>query len=102
MSALGIETIDPEEREIKYLLDFAPRQNARILEIGSGDGRLTNRYRTFPKSIYALDVNLEQLRQSMNTSSSTSTVPVSFCLAKAEKLPFPDHFFDGVIFAWSY
>jgi SAM-dependent methyltransferase len=35
---------DPEEHEIRALLDFVDIDGRRVLEIGSGDGRLTRRY----------------------------------------------------------
>ena len=36
--------VDPEENEIGALLDFVDLDEARVLEIGSGDCRLTWRY----------------------------------------------------------
>jgi 16S rRNA A1518/A1519 N6-dimethyltransferase RsmA/KsgA/DIM1 with predicted DNA glycosylase/AP lyase activity len=36
--------VDPEENEIGALLDFVDLDGGRVLEIGSGDGRLTWRY----------------------------------------------------------
>ena len=38
---------DPEQIEIRMLREFADLEGKHILEIGSGDGRLTWRYAQF-------------------------------------------------------
>lgn len=47
---------DPEEHETAALLHIVPSiVGARVLEIGCGDGRLTERYAHSARSIIAVD-----------------------------------------------
>jgi ArsR family transcriptional regulator len=47
--------VDPEENEIGALLDFVDLDGRRILEIGSGDGRLTWRYANRAATVTAVE-----------------------------------------------
>jgi SAM-dependent methyltransferase len=47
--------VDPEENEIGSLLDFVDLDGRRVLEIGSGDGRLTWRYATRAATVTAVE-----------------------------------------------
>jgi SAM-dependent methyltransferase len=47
--------VDPEENEIGALLDFVDVRGRRVLEIGSGDGRLTWRYASRAASVTAVE-----------------------------------------------
>jgi SAM-dependent methyltransferase len=47
--------VDPEENEIGALLDFVDLDGRRILEIGSGDGRLTWRYANRAATVTAIE-----------------------------------------------
>ncbi len=47
--------IDPEENEIGALFDFVALEGARVLEIGSGDCRLTWRYATRAEQVTAVE-----------------------------------------------
>jgi len=41
---------DPENNETRALFDLADFKSKRVLEIGCGDGRLTWRYATKPRT----------------------------------------------------
>jgi cyclopropane fatty-acyl-phospholipid synthase-like methyltransferase len=47
--------VDPEQNEIGALLDFVDLDGRRVLEIGSGDGRLTWRYADRVASVTAVE-----------------------------------------------
>jgi 16S rRNA A1518/A1519 N6-dimethyltransferase RsmA/KsgA/DIM1 with predicted DNA glycosylase/AP lyase activity len=48
--------LDPEEREIRALVELVPNlQQARVVEVGCGDGRLTRRYAARAASVFAFD-----------------------------------------------
>ena len=90
---------DPTEIETRYLHEFLEVANARVLEIGCGDGRLTWRYAASAGRVIAFDPYLESLQAAVNNVSPS--MPVSFTQARAQALPFPRETFDGAILAWS-
>jgi 16S rRNA A1518/A1519 N6-dimethyltransferase RsmA/KsgA/DIM1 with predicted DNA glycosylase/AP lyase activity len=48
--------LDPEERELRALLELLPNLHcARVVEVGCGDGRLTRRYAEHAASVLAFD-----------------------------------------------
>lgn len=90
---------DPEETETRYLHDFADFTNARVLEVGCGDGRLTWRYAAGAREVVAIDPNAERVAAAVQ--NRPASMPVRFLQSKAEALPFPGETFDTVILAWS-
>jgi hypothetical protein len=47
--------VDPEKNEIGVLFDFVDLDGRRVLEIGSGDGRLTSRYADRAATVTAVE-----------------------------------------------
>jgi 16S rRNA A1518/A1519 N6-dimethyltransferase RsmA/KsgA/DIM1 with predicted DNA glycosylase/AP lyase activity len=48
--------LDPEERELRALLELLPNLHcAHVVEVGCGDGRLTRRYADLAASVLAFD-----------------------------------------------
>ena len=93
---------DPEERELKYLQAYSDLPNARVIEIGSGDGRLTKLYGNFPDSISSIDIGHAGLVEARRSMASKFAAKVSFAQARAEHLPFRSKSFDLAIYAWSF
>lgn len=93
---------DPEERELKYLQAFSDLPNARVLEIGSGDGRLTKLYASLPQSITGIDIAHFALVDANRSTKRDEGAKVSFARAQAEHLPFRRKSFDLAIYAWSF
>lgn len=92
---------DPEKTEVHYLQTFANLENAHILEVGCGDGRMTWRYAQHTRRITAIDPDHERLRTALATRPQSQHNVVTFTRAHAETLPFAAQFFDGAILAWS-
>ena len=92
---------DPEESETHYLDQMGDLKGARVLEIGSGDGRMTRRYAAMTRSIVGIDPDPERLATAMKSQPASSSSKVRLALAVAQALPFPDEYFDRVIMAWS-
>jgi cyclopropane fatty-acyl-phospholipid synthase-like methyltransferase len=47
--------VDPEKNEIGVLFDFVDLDGRRVLEIGSGEGRLTSRYADRAATVTAVE-----------------------------------------------
>lgn len=92
---------DPEQTEIRMLRDFADLEGKHILEIGSGDGRLTWRYARFAGRVTALETNAAVVAQAKKLRPADLEAKVALICSQAEQLPFSKQTFDGAIFAWS-
>ncbi len=92
---------DPEGIETSHLFELAEVRQARVLEIGSGDGRLTWRYAAAAAGVAAIDVDRERLAQARHSRPAELAPVVSILQAASEALPFRDQSFDTVLLAWS-
>lgn len=92
---------DPEGREVIHLLRLARVAGARVLEIGSGNGRLTWRYGSHPRAILAVDPDEEALEEARESVPDDLSPRLSLSAAEAEALPLPPGSFDVALFAWS-
>jgi ubiquinone/menaquinone biosynthesis C-methylase UbiE len=91
---------DPEGVEPRWLHAFADVSQARVLEIGSGDGRLTWRYADSACRVTGIDPDVEWLQTARETLHSALS-HVAFVQAHAEELPFRSEMFDIALLAWS-
>lgn len=92
---------DPEGVETQYLYDVANLADARVLEIGCGDGRLTWRYAAFARRVTATDPDPTRLLAARRECLPGLRSSLSLAQVKAEALPFPNATFDLAILAWS-
>ncbi len=92
---------DPEGREVVHLLRLARLADARVLEIGCGNGRLTWRYASLARSILALDPDEEALEEARDSMPGDLSPRLLLSAAEAEALPLPSESFDVALFAWS-
>lgn len=88
---------DPEEHELAALTSLAPPfAGARVLEIGCGSGRVTERYAADAASTIAIDPDqeaIDELRVHLPTVTAHAM--------GVESLVLPPHSVDIVLFAWS-
>lgn len=95
------EPRDPEgveRRALHRLIRFAGRD---VLEIGSGDGRLTFRYAEEAASVLGLEPNATQLARANETMPANLRDRVTFRLADAATVDLPSSAFDVAVMAWS-
>jgi len=83
----------------RQLLDRYLAPDMRVLDLGSGSGRVTKHIAAAGARVWACDLNataLQVLRRSLHPSSVVSVI-----LADARELPVPDCSFDMVVFAFN-
>ena len=90
---------DPERRETRMLRRHAPFAGARVLDIGCGDGRLSNRIRGWIESIVGVDQAGEDIGRAHARKRLEGIA--RFAVADASVLPFHDRSFDLALFSWS-
>ena len=93
---------DPEGTETLHLAKIADIAGHSVLEIGSGDGRLTWRYAHTARLVVGLDPDAEALITAHKDLPHDLRTTVSFTRASSLQLPFPDETFDRAILAWSF
>lgn len=92
---------DPERNESKYLHQFAEFTNRRVLEIGSGEGRLTWQYAKLTRTTIGIDPDRNALRVARVDRPFDLGHNVHFTCAASEYLPFAKETFDLAVLAWS-
>lgn len=93
---------DPERNETKFLNTYAEPAGKRILEIGSGEGRLTWRYAASARRVTGIDLDRDGLRVATIERPSDLENAAAFVRADAGHLPFASEAFDIAILAWSF
>ncbi len=92
---------DPEEAELLALRGIADFEGARVLEIGTGDGRLLMRIVDGPALVVGSDPNASSLAKAREDVPTEFKSRVALVVARAESLPFADSSYDYVLFGWS-
>jgi len=92
---------DPENFERKTLQKFVDVANARVLEIGCGEGRLTWKYAGASHLTLGLDPDHDALRVARADCPADLRGHVHFTEASAYHLPLPKETFDIAVLAWS-
>ena len=92
---------DPEGNEIEALHGVADINGARLLEVGSGDGRLLFRYAASASLVVGCDPNATSLVSAAENCPAEIRGKVEFVQSHAELLPLADRRFDIALLAWS-
>jgi ubiquinone/menaquinone biosynthesis C-methylase UbiE len=93
--------LDPAGTEPRAILQAADFRNARVLEIGAGNGRLTFRYAAEPRSVLAIDNKEPEIRSAARGCRAQLREHMEFLCASATRLPFPAETFNIALFASS-
>lgn len=94
-------TIDPQMRELRALGRLAHWQGRRVLEIGSGDGRLTLRLASLGARVSAIDPDAARIRRARAELPRRYAGRITYRVGSAERLPYHAREFDTVVFAWA-
>jgi len=85
-----------EQKTIEAISDFVELTGKAVLEIGSGDGRLTSWLAGPPKRLAAIEPDAECVKR------AREAIPgAEFHVGSGERLPFPDASFDVILFSLS-
>lgn len=94
-------TLDPEGAHLAALRRVADLRGARVLEMGCGDGRLTQGIAEEAAHVLAFDPDAEAVAEARGALPTQIAEKVSFRVASAEQLEIEPGSFDLVIFSWS-
>src|SRR5262245_14827499 len=93
--------VDPQGNEIRALERVAEWRRKRVVEIGSGGGRLTLRLAALGASVSAIDPDPKAVRLARRGLPKRYASRVRYRVGDATQLKLPDASFDIAIFAWS-
>ena len=93
--------VDPARVMPHAILEAAGLEDARILEVGAGDGRLTFQYASQPRSVIGIDTKELDIRSAVVAPRMEIRGQVRFLCASATALPFSSERFEIVLLASS-
>ena len=93
--------VDPDHVEITVIRELVDIRDKRILEIGSGDGRITLQYASDAASVLAFDTDGDGIDEARATTPEDLREKVRFEVANAAEIELPKGEFDLAIFSWS-
>lgn len=94
---------DPEGFETAALARHVEFTGRRVVEIGSGNGRLTRRLAALGvERLVSFDVEHEAVLEALGEWETRPVERVHLHVAEAEHLPYPAGSFDLALFAWSF
>lgn len=93
--------LDPEGEHLAALLRLGDFRGRRVLEMGCGDGRLTQGIAAQADHVLAFDPNAESVARARESLPAELAERVSFQVASAQELELEPGAFDPVVFSWS-
>lgn len=92
---------DPQGTEVQTILGAADFADARVLEVGSGNGRLTFRYARACRFVVGIELKMEELVDAVKACPLDLKGRLAFAQASITRSPFSNETFDVVLFASS-
>ena len=92
--------VDPEKYEVRALEAVADWREKRVVEIGCGKGRLTERLAGLGAWVEASDPNADAIAAARESLPKRFAETVRFTVGQAERLGHRDASFDTAVFAW--
>jgi len=94
-------SVDPEGAHLAAVLRAADFGGRRVLEVGSGEGRLTWGFAPVAASVLAFDPDAATVASARAACSDELRTKVRFEVARAEEIDVPPQSVDLVFFSWS-
>src|SRR5581483_3483548 len=79
-----------QDRRLALIQQYAPLQDRRILDVGSGIGTYVRKFRSFSEHVFGIDVEEERVAE------GAKSLP-NLLVGEAELLPFEDETFDVIL-----
>jgi ubiquinone/menaquinone biosynthesis C-methylase UbiE len=95
------EALDPEGTETRVLHSLVRLAGRDVLEIGSGNGRLTWRYAERAASVVGLEPEETHVLRARAAMPAALRNRVDFRVADAARVELRDAVFDVVVLSWS-
>jgi ubiquinone/menaquinone biosynthesis C-methylase UbiE len=92
---------DPENAERKMLDQYTIQPGDRLIDIGSGEGRLTSFFARDASLVIGADDDVEKLQYARLALPVAVSKRVNFTAAQGESMPFPNETFHLALFSWS-
>ena len=92
---------DPANAEARALAELADFSGKRVLEVGCGNGRLTNIYADRAKLVLGIDTDEESIREASKALPRRLEGRVEFRVADIQSLDVPRQRFDIAFLSWS-
>ncbi|HEU0055733.1 MAG TPA: class I SAM-dependent methyltransferase [Gaiella sp.] len=93
--------LDPEGAHIAALRRLADFSGKRVVELGCGDGRLTELIAHDACHVLAFDPDDDAVRRARRTLPEELAQRVTFEVASGTEIDIPRHGFDLVVFSWA-
>jgi ubiquinone/menaquinone biosynthesis C-methylase UbiE len=95
--AIMATEIDPAGAMPRAILKAAAFKEARVLEVGAGNGRLTFQYAAEPRSVVGIDTKEPDILTASRCPGAEPRGDVRFLCASATALPFSSERFGIVL-----
>jgi ubiquinone/menaquinone biosynthesis C-methylase UbiE len=99
--AIMASVIDPAGVMPRAILEATDFRDARVLEVGAGDGRLTFQYAAQARSVVGIDTKEPEILAAAQCSNAVLCGDTQFLCASATDLPFSAEQFGIVLLASS-
>jgi ubiquinone/menaquinone biosynthesis C-methylase UbiE len=93
--------LDPDENETRAIHDLVTFAGKDVLEIGSGEGRLTWRFAHNAASVLALDLDQTRIKGARDNTPDALQSKLVFQVADITTLELPEAAFDVAVLSWS-
>ena len=93
--------VDAEGAHLAAVLRAADFTNKRVLEVGSGEGRLTFGFAPIAASVLGFDADGDSVASARTSCPEELRHKVRFEVATADEIDVPPQSIDLVFFSWS-